>query len=288
MTRAAERADWSGRTLSVRRLGRVEYGEALALQADLVEQRRLGTIPDTLLLLEHSHVVTLGSSARNKHVLLGPDELASRNIAVYRTGRGGDVTYHGPGQLVGYPILDLKPDRKDLHAYLRGVEGVLLRVLAAFGLEGQRESGATGVWVDGAKAAAVGVRVSSGWIASHGFALNANTDLSYFSAIVPCGIPGRPVTSLSRLLGRRVTPWDAADMVGAAMAEEFGYRRVDDPGERRPWERPQPAARTRGTRGRAADPGAPEAAGDGLGAGPARRRRLAEVEEAPLGLALRV
>jgi len=210
----------------------MEYGEALALQADLVEQRRLGSVPDTLLLLEHAHVVTLGSSAREEHVLLTPGELASRDIAVHRTGRGGDVAYHGPGQLVGYPILDLKPDRKDLHAYLRSVEGVLLRVLAAFGLRGKREPGATGVWVDGAKAAAVGVRVSSGWIASHGFALNANTDLSYYSAIVPCGIPDRPVTSLSRLLGREVTPWDAAEAVGAAMVEEFGYggARLDAPG----------------------------------------------------------
>ena len=229
MTKAAGVADWSGRTLAVRRLGRVEYGDALALQADLVEQRRLGRIPDTLLLLEHSHVVTLGSSARDEHVLLAPDELASRGIAVHRAGRGGDVTYHGPGQLVGYPILDLKPDRKDLHAYLRSVEGVLLRVLAAFGLHGERDSDATGIWVDGAKTAAVGVRVSSGWISSHGFALNANTDLSYFSAIVPCGIPDRPVTSLSRLLGRDVTPWDAAEVVGAAMVDEFGYGTVDDP-----------------------------------------------------------
>ncbi len=221
--------DWSKRTLAVRRLGRVEYGQGLALQARLVDERRRDEIPDTLLLLEHSHVITLGSSARGEHVLLSPEELAAGEIAVHRAGRGGDVTYHGPGQLVGYPVLDLKPDRKDLHAYLRGIEGALLRTLAAFGLEGTREPSATGIWAGGAKVAAVGVRVSSRWITSHGFALNASTDLSYFSAIVPCGIRGRPVTSLSRLLGREVATWDAAAAVVAAMVDEFGYGAADDP-----------------------------------------------------------
>lgn len=219
---------WGERILAVRRLGRIEYGDGLALQARLVEKRRRGEIPDTLLVLEHSHVVTLGSSARAEHVLASRAELASRGISVYKTGRGGDVTYHGPGQLVGYPVLDLKPDRKDLHAYLRSIEGVLLRALAAFGLEGRREPSATGAWVGGAKAAAIGVRVSSGWISSHGFALNANTDLSYFEAIVPCGIPGRSVTSLSRLLGREVPPAAAIPAVVAAMVEEFGYRAAEE------------------------------------------------------------
>ncbi len=200
------------------------------MQARLVQQRRRGDIPDTLLLLEHSHVVTLGSSARDEHVLLSRDELAGRGIGLYRAGRGGDVTYHGPGQLVGYPVLDLKPDRRDLHAYLRSIEGVLLRALAAFGLEGRRDTSATGVWVNEAKVAAIGVRVSSGWISSHGFALNANTDLSYFSAIVPCGLAGRPVTSLSQLLGRDLAPADAADAVAAAVVAEFGYGAANDCG----------------------------------------------------------
>lgn len=212
----------------MRRLGRVEYGEALALQADLVRRRRRGEVPDTLLLLEHPHVVTLGSSARDEHLLLSRDEMAARGIGLHEAGRGGDVTYHGPGQLVGYPILDLKPGRRDIHAYLRSIESVLVRALSSFGLDASREPGATGVWVDGAKVAAIGVRVSSGWIASHGFALNANTDLAYFSAIVPCGLEGRPVTSLSRLLGRDVTPADAAPSVVAAMVEEFGHGKVEE------------------------------------------------------------
>ena len=221
---------WNDRALSVRYPGRIGYEPALELQATLVERRRQGEIPDTLLLLEHPHVITLGSSGRTGHVLLPRDELARREIALHATGRGGDVTYHGPGQLVGYPILDLKPDRRDLHRYLRSLEAVLIRALGAFGLAGERDQSATGVWVGGAKVAAIGIRVSSGWVTSHGFALNADTDLSYFDAIVPCGLPGRPVTSLSRLLGRRVTPEVAAPAVVSAMAAEFGYGSVDDPG----------------------------------------------------------
>lgn len=218
------------RTLAVRHPGRVAYAEAVALQADLVERRRSGQIPDTLLLLEHPHVITLGSSGQDRHVLLTRDELAAREIGVHEAGRGGDVTYHGPGQLVGYPILDLKPDRKDLHLYLRSLEEVLLRVLRSFAITGNRDDGATGVWVKGAKVAAIGIRVSSGWITSHGFALNANTDLSYFNAIVPCGLSGRPVTSLSRVLDRNVTPEEAAPVVVDAMREVFGYGFVDDSG----------------------------------------------------------
>ena len=220
----------AGRTLAVRHPGLVEYAEAVELQADLVEQRRSGRIPDTLLLLEHPHAITLGSSGRDRHVLLTRDELAAREIGVHRAGRGGDVTYHGPGQLVGYPILDLKPDRKDLHAYLRNLEEVLLRVLRSFAVSGSRDEAATGVWVGDAKVAAIGIRVSSGWITSHGFALNANTDLAYFNAIVPCGLGGREVTSLSRLLGRDVTPREAAPAVVEAMREVFGYGVVDDSG----------------------------------------------------------
>ncbi len=223
-------AGWSGRTLAVRYPGRLGYEAALELQAALVEQRRRNEVPDTLLLLEHPHVITLGSAGRAGHVLLSADELARRGIALHETGRGGDVTYHGPGQLVGYPILDLKPDCRDLHRYLRSLEAVLIRALGAFGLAGERDRAATGVWAGGAKVAAIGIRVSSGWITSHGFALNAETDLSYFDAIVPCGLHGRPVTSISRLLGRRVSPGEAAPAIVNAMAAEFGYGRVDDPG----------------------------------------------------------
>ena len=227
--RVRERS-WAGRVLAVRYPGRIAYEAALELQAGLVEQRRSGEIPDTLLLLEHPHVITLGSSGRASHVLASREELAARGIGFHEVGRGGDVTYHGPGQLVGYPILDLRPDRKDLHRYLRSLEAVLVRALESFGLDGACDGPATGVWVAGAKVAAIGIRVSSGWITSHGFALNADTDLSYFDAIVPCGLEGRSVTSVSRLLGRRVPPERVAPAIVAAMAAEFGYGSVDDPG----------------------------------------------------------
>ncbi|MDE2974557.1 MAG: lipoyl(octanoyl) transferase LipB [Gemmatimonadota bacterium] len=220
---------WSDRTLAVRRHGPTGYPEALELQATLVGQRRAGEIPDTLLLLEHPHVITLGSAGGRSHLRVPPGELAARGVGVYEAGRGGDVTYHGPGQLVGYPILDLKPDRKDLHAYLRSLERALIGALRAFGIEGERDESATGVWAGGAKVAAIGIRVSSGWITSHGFALNASTDLSHFDAIVPCGLRGRRVTSVSRLLGRDVTPDAAAPAVVSAMADEFGYGAVADP-----------------------------------------------------------
>lgn len=227
--RPPRRAGWPGRTLSVRYHGLIAYPAALDLQAELVEQRRRGDIPDTLLLLQHPHVITLGSSSRAEHVLMSPDALAARRIEVHGAGRGGDVTYHGPGQLVGYPILDLKPDRRDLHAYLRSLERVLVGALHTFGLDGRRDPAGTGVWVGGAKVAAIGIRVSSGWITSHGFALNADLDLTYFDAIVPCGLHGREVTSISRQLGRKVSAEDAVPAVVAAMASEFGYGSVDDP-----------------------------------------------------------
>lgn len=225
-------APWSDRTLAVTYPGRIAYPAGLHMQATLVEQRRRGRIRDTLLLLEHPRVITLGSAGGRGHLLLSPGELAARGIGVHEAGRGGDVTYHGPGQLVGYPILDLKPDRKDLHAYLRSLEAVLIGALRTLGIEGERDEGATGVWVGGEKVAAIGIRVSSGWITSHGFALNANTDLSMFSAIVPCGLHGRRVTSVSRLLGREVAPPAVAPALVAAMAEEFGYGAVDDPAAR--------------------------------------------------------
>ena len=221
---------WADRTLAVRYPGRLGYEDGVALQSRLVERRRLGRVPDTLVLLEHPHVVTVGSSGRPEHVLMSPAELAERRIGLHRAPRGGDVTYHGPGQLVGYPVLDLKPDRKDVHAYLRSLEQVVVRTLRAFGLEGERDPSGTGVWVDGAKVAAIGIRVSSRWITSHGFALNADVDLDYFAAIVPCGIPHRSVTSLSRLLGRRVSMAEVARPVVSAMRAEFGYGSVDDSG----------------------------------------------------------
>jgi lipoyl(octanoyl) transferase len=217
------------RPLEVRRLGTMPYAEALALQADLVKQRRSGEIPDTLLLLEHPHVITLGSGSHAENVLVSADERATRKIELHETGRGGDVTYHGPGQLVGYPILDLKPDRCDVHAYLRDLEQVLIHVVARFGLRAERLEGLTGVWVEDRKLAAIGVRVSSGWITSHGFALNVSTDLSFFQTIVPCGIRQHGVSSIARELGTEVPFTIVQDAVVAEFAALFSR---DLPGSR--------------------------------------------------------
>jgi lipoyl(octanoyl) transferase len=211
------------RPLDVLRLGRIAYADALELQNQLVAQRRAGEIPDTLLLLEHPHVITRGSGAHEENVLVSAEERAERGIELFETGRGGDVTYHGPGQLVGYPILDLKPDRQDLHRYLRDLEEMLIGVLGEFGLRGSRKEGLTGVWVDDRKLAAIGVRVSSGWITSHGFALNVATDLSFFGAIVPCGIRDHGVGSIAEEVSRPVTLAEAEDAVVRQMARVFGH-----------------------------------------------------------------
>jgi lipoyl(octanoyl) transferase len=210
------------RTLDVRELGLVPYTEGLELQADLVRRRREGEISDTLLLLQHPHVITMGSGAHEENILLGPEERAARGIELHAAGRGGDVTYHGPGQLVGYPILDLKPDRCDLHRYLRDLEEVLILALGDFGLQGTRREGLTGVWVEDRKLAAIGVRVSSGWITSHGFALNVETDLAFFDAIVPCGIREYGVGSISGELRRPVGIDEVIPPVVAHFSEVFG------------------------------------------------------------------
>lgn len=209
------------RALDVRELGLVPYADALELQARLVAERRAGEIPDTLLLLEHPHVITLGSSSDPEHVLVDESERAEKGIELFDTGRGGDVTYHGPGQLVAYPILDLKPDRKDLHRYLRDLEEMLIAVAASFGIVAERSDGFTGVWTSGGKLAAIGVRVSSGWITSHGIALNVSTELAYFGTIVPCGLQDRSVTSLERELGRPVDMAEARQTVKKAFSDTF-------------------------------------------------------------------
>jgi len=191
----------ASRPLEVLEPGTVGYGAGLELQGDLVARRRAGEIPDTLILLEHPHVITMGSSADPENILIDEEERRARGIELFDAGRGGDVTYHGPGQLVAYPILDLKPDRKDLHRYLRDLETVLQRVAASFGIEADRSEAGTGIWTPRGKLAAIGVRVSSGWITSHGIALNVTSDLAFFDAIVPCGIPDGGVTSMERELG---------------------------------------------------------------------------------------
>jgi lipoyl(octanoyl) transferase len=206
----------------IRRLGLVPYADALALQTQLVEERRGGRIGDVLLLVEHPHVLTLGvrGDGGRSHILAPADLLAARGVDVHEAGRGGDITYHGPGQVVGYPILDLKPDRCDVHRYVRDLEEVLIRVAADYGLPGERVAGLTGVWVGGEKVAAIGVRIAR-WITSHGFALNVTTDLDYFKLIVPCGIADRGVTSLSQLVGRTLDRREVEDRVIQRFSEVF-------------------------------------------------------------------
>ena len=217
------------RSLTVRRLGVIDYGAALELQQSLVEERRGGIIGDTLLLLEHPPVITLGVRTRGQstHIRATPEELARAGVTVHATGRGGDVTYHGPGQLVGYPILDLRPDRRDVHRYVRDLEEVLILALARFDIAARRVTGLTGVWagLEGReeKVAAIGVRISR-WITSHGFALNVRTDLRHFGLIVPCGMADRGVTSIEALCGAPVSMSVVDSAVIDAFASVFDAR----------------------------------------------------------------
>ena len=210
------------RKIEVRRLGVVSYADALALQKELVEQRKAGEIGDQLLLLEHPPVITLGVKTRNdrSHIVAPAEELAAAGVEVFETGRGGDVTYHGPGQLVGYPIIDLKPDRCDVHRYVRDLEQVMVGIAASFGVQATRIDGLTGAWVGDEKLAAIGVRIAR-WVTSHGFAFNVNTPLEHFNLIVPCGITDKGVTSLERLLGRSIPMKEVEESAVEAFAQVF-------------------------------------------------------------------
>jgi lipoyl(octanoyl) transferase len=210
------------RTLIVRRIGRIGYADGVELQKTLVQQRVAGEIDDTLLFVEHPPVITLGVKTRGNIANVRADAaaLAAQGVEVHESGRGGDVTFHGPGQLVGYPIIDLKPDRQDVHRYVRDLEEVLIRTAADFGIEAGRVKGFSGAWVGDLKLAAIGVRISR-WVTSHGFALNVTTDLAGFDLIVPCGITDRGVTSLSALLGRDVALADVERSVVTHFAAVF-------------------------------------------------------------------
>ena len=199
----------------VRDLGRLGFREAWELQKRLVEERKRGTIRNQLLIVEHPHVITMGRNAHAENLLATPEELARAGIEVHDTDRGGDVTYHGPGQVVGYPIIDLREWKRDVVAYVRGLEEVIIGAIAGFGIAGERVQGCTGVWVGGAKIAAIGVHISR-WVTSHGFALNVDTNLDYFRYIVPCGLT-QPVTSM-RALGRPAS----REEVAAALVRCFG------------------------------------------------------------------
>jgi len=216
------------RPIEVRRLGVVPYAEALELQKRLVELRKAGTIPDQLLLLEHPPVITLGVKTRSdrSHVIATPEALEDEGVEIFESGRGGDVTYHGPGQLVGYPILDLRPDRCDVHRYVRDLEDTLIRAVATFGINAHRMAGLTGAWVGDDKLGAIGVRIAR-WVTSHGFALNVSTNLAHFDLIVPCGIVDKGVTSIESLTGRAVAMTEVEDAVAAALAAVFERDRVE-------------------------------------------------------------
>jgi lipoyl(octanoyl) transferase len=215
------------RPLEVRRLGRMAYEESLALQRSMVEQRRQNRIPDLLLLVEHPPVITVGvrGDGGRSHIVASARTLAARGVTVHETGRGGDVTFHGPGQIVGYPIIDLKPDRCDVHRYVRDLEETLIRAAGDFGVAASRVAGLTGVWVSENKLAAIGVRISR-WVTSHGFAFNHTTNLEDFNLIVPCGIADRGVTSLAAL-GCKAGRFEVEDVIAARFCEVFERVQVD-------------------------------------------------------------
>jgi lipoyl(octanoyl) transferase len=212
--------------LRCRFLGRVPYADAAALQETLVERVRRGDASDTLLLLTHPPVITLGRNADPAHVVISDEARAAAGIELHDAGRGGDVTFHGDGQLVGYPIVALREGRRDAHAYLRDLEEALIAAAFDHGVAAGRIPGLTGVWSRGAKLAAIGVRISTGWITSHGFALNVGSDLSGFASIVPCGIEDRGLTSLSSLTGRELTPESVARGVADRVAGALGLTAV--------------------------------------------------------------
>jgi lipoyl(octanoyl) transferase len=220
--------------LQIRRLGVIDYDEALALQRALVEERRAAQVPDQLLLLQHPAVITLGvkGDGGRSNVVATPARLGELGIGVHETGRGGDVTYHGPGQIVGYPIIDLRPDRQDVHRYVRDVEEVMIRVCADYGLTAGRIKGLTGTWIGADEASAekigaIGVRISR-WITSHGFAFNVSTNLDHFRLIVPCGIADHGVTSLERSTGRTISIAEAEDALVRHFCEVFEREPVGD------------------------------------------------------------
>ena len=208
------------RPLLVRHLGRVPYAEGLQIQEQLVAERQAGRIVDVLLLLEHDPVFTMGRNSRAENVLVSSEALKARGFEIFETGRGGDVTYHGPGQVVGYPILELPTDRRDVHRYVRDLEEVMIRTCAGYGITASRIAGKSGAWVGTDKVGAIGVRIAR-WVTSHGFALNVTNDLAPFQMIVPCGIRDHGVTSLSRLLGRNVRVGDAAGRLADHVATVF-------------------------------------------------------------------
>ena len=210
----------NARKLLVQRLGLIDYESALAIQKKTELAVKNGIQPDTLLLLEHPHTLTIGRRGDNSSILLDEEELKARNVTLFETNRGGKVTYHGLGQVVGYPIVNLSPDREDVHRYVRDLEEVLIRTMSEFGIDAFRIEGLTGVHTERGKVAAIGVHIAR-WVTTHGFALNVNTDLSYFNLIIAC--EGEPVTSMEELLGRETDLSVVEDRIAANFADVFFY-----------------------------------------------------------------
>ena len=215
------------RVCESRYLGRIAYAEALALQQSLHDSRKRNEISDTLLLLEHPHVITLGRAANRANILVDEQTRTEKKIELFETGRGGDVTYHGPGQLVGYPIISLAPDAQDARRYVRNIQEVLVRTARDFGVEAEPRGGEhVGVWVGNDKLAAIGIRLSR-WVTMHGFALNITTDLEYFKLIVPCGIQDHGVTSLEKILGTKIEIKTVAEIAVRHFGEVMGRQMLD-------------------------------------------------------------
>jgi lipoyl(octanoyl) transferase len=214
------------RTLKVEQLGRVDYGTALAIQKQTERAVLAGERPDTLLLLEHPHVLTMGRRSAPDGIIAPEQVLDARGVRVFETNRGGKVTYHGLGQVVGYPIINLSPDREDVHRFVRDLEEVLIRAVSDFGIEGFRIPGLTGVHTAKGKVAAIGVHIAR-WVTTHGFAVNVNTDLSYFDLIIAC--EGEPVTSMKELLGRELALADVEDRIIERFAEVFEMEVQSEP-----------------------------------------------------------
>src|SRR5215216_3201173 len=208
------------RKLLVQRLGLVDYGSALTIQKETELAVKSGIQPDTVLLLEHPHTLTIGRRGDSSSILLDQEQLRSRNVTVFETNRGGKVTYHGVGQVVGYPIINLSPDREDVHRYVRDLEEVLIRTMTDFGIDAFRIEGLTGVHTQRGKVAAIGVHIAR-WVTTHGFALNVNTDLSYFNLIIACD--GEPVTSMEELLRTETDLSVVEDRIAVNFANVFSY-----------------------------------------------------------------
>jgi lipoate-protein ligase B len=206
------------RSLHIERLGRIDYAAALEIQKRTERAVLTGEQPDTLLLLEHPHTLTLGRRSGADGVLASAEVLSARTIQVFETNRGGKTTYHGLGQLIGYPIINLSPDRQDVLRYVRNIEEVLIRTMGDFGIEAFRIKGLTGVHTERGKIAAIGIHIAR-WVTTHGFAINVNTDLSYFNLIVPC--EGEPVTSMKELLGREIALSEVEDRIVERFVEVF-------------------------------------------------------------------